>query len=161
MAALAGLPRQIFKHRRREIDHLDLVERARRERKQRPADAVALGVLFLPDIAERHHGLGEMKRRGIVQADEPAQIGKPDPVAMPRHRFENAESAAERLDADALPVLDVLVGGPGRRDQPGGFRPGGAMLQAFDFGGGFDAWCRTWHSSGPSKGRRRLYHNIN
>ena len=45
------------------LDHLDLVERAGGERKQRPADAVALGVLQLPHIAERHHGLDQMEGR--------------------------------------------------------------------------------------------------
>ena len=48
MAAFAGLARQIFQDRRRQIDHLDFVERAGRERKQRPADAVALGIALLP-----------------------------------------------------------------------------------------------------------------
>ena len=57
MAAFAGFARQILQNGRREIDHLDLVERAGRERKQRPADAIALGVALLPDVAERHHGL--------------------------------------------------------------------------------------------------------
>ena len=44
MAAFAGFPRQVLQHRRGDIDHLDLVERAGGERKQRPADAIALGV---------------------------------------------------------------------------------------------------------------------
>ena len=109
MAAFAGFPRQILQHRRREIHHLDLVERAGRQREQRPADAVALGILFLADIAERHHGLGEMERGGVVQADQLAEIGKPDAFAVTRDLFEDRKRAAERLHADPLPVLGVVV----------------------------------------------------
>ena len=53
MPALAGFPREIFQHGRREIDHLDFIERAGGERKQRPADAVTLGIPLLPHIAQR------------------------------------------------------------------------------------------------------------
>ena len=37
----------------RQADHLDFVERARREREQRTADAVTFGVLHLPHVAEQ------------------------------------------------------------------------------------------------------------
>ena len=87
-------------HRGRDIHHLDLVERARGQREQRPADAVALGVFLLAQVAERHHGLGEMERGGIVQADQLAQVGEPDAVAVARDLLEDRKGAAERLDAD-------------------------------------------------------------
>ena len=94
---------------RRDIDHLDFVERAGGQRKQRPADAVALGILLLAQIAQRHHRLGEMERGGIVQADQLAQFGKPDAFAVTRDLFEDRKGAAERLHADPLPVLGVVV----------------------------------------------------
>ena len=109
MAAFAGFPRQLLEHRGRDIDHLDFVERAGGQRKQRPADAVALGILFLAQIAQRHHGLGEMEGGGIVQADQLAQFGKPDAFAVTRDLFEDRKGAAERLHADPLPVVGVVV----------------------------------------------------
>ena len=74
MRALAGLARQILEDRRRQAHHLDFVERAGGERKQRAADAVALGVLHLPHIAERDQRLDQMEGGGIVQADALRQI---------------------------------------------------------------------------------------
>ena len=119
MAAFAGFPRQIFQHRRREIDHLDFVERAGGERKQRPADAVALGIALLPHIAERDHRLGEMEGGGIVQADELAEFGEPDALAVTRDFLEDRKRAPERLHAAALAVLGVVVDvGRARLHQP-------------------------------------------
>ncbi len=50
------------------------------------------------------------------------KIGEPDAVAVARDLFEDREGAAERLDADALPVVGVVVDvvgkGP-RRGKPG------------------------------------------
>ena len=100
MAAFAGFARQLLENGRRDIDHLDLVERAGGEREQRPADAVSFCLLLLAHIAQRNHGLGEMERGGIVQADQLAQFGKPDAFAVARDLFEDRKGAAERLDAD-------------------------------------------------------------
>src|SRR6202035_3579115 len=56
-----------------------------------------------------HHRLGQMKGGGVVQADQLAQIRKPDPFAVPRDFLENGKGAAERLHADPLPVVGVVV----------------------------------------------------
>jgi hypothetical protein len=110
MATFAGFARKVLKHRRRDIHHLDFVERARRQRKQRPADAVALGILFLADIAERHHCLGKMKRGGVVQSDQLAQVCQSDPVTMTRDFLEDGEGTAERLNPTAaLAVVGVVI----------------------------------------------------
>ena len=82
MATFAGFPRQILQHRGCDIHHLDFVERAGGQREQRPPDAVALGILFLADVAERHHRLRQVERRRIMQADELAQVGKADTLAV-------------------------------------------------------------------------------
>jgi hypothetical protein len=118
MAALAGLARKVLEHRRRQVHHLDLVERAGGEREQRPSDAIALGVLLLPDVAERHHGLDQMERGRVVQADPLAQFREADAFAMARDLLQNAEGTAERLHTDPLPVLGVIVDVAGC-DQPG------------------------------------------
>src|ERR1035438_6926763 len=119
MAAFSGLPRQILHDRRRQIDHLDLVERACRQREQWPADAVTLGVLLLPEIAERNHGFGEMEGGGIVQSDQLAQFGKTDAFAMTGDLLEDGERATERLYSAALPILRLVIDiGLARRDQP-------------------------------------------
>ena len=109
MGAFSGFPRQLLEDRGRDIDHLDFVERAGGQRKQRPADAVALGILFLAQIAQRHHGLGEVEGGGIVQADQLAQFRKPDALAVTRDLLEDRKGAAERLHADPLPVVGVVV----------------------------------------------------
>ena len=44
-----------------------------------------------------------------MQADQLAEVGKPDAVAVPRHLFKNCEGATERLNADPLPVVGVVV----------------------------------------------------
>ena len=103
VAALAGLGRQLLQDRRGEADHFDLVERARGQRKQRPAHAIALGVSFLPDVAERHQGLGEVKRGRVVQPDALAEFRKADTFAPPRDLFQDGKGPAQRLHADALP----------------------------------------------------------
>jgi hypothetical protein len=50
-----------------------------------------------------------MKGRRVVQSDALTQFGKPDAFAMMGDFLEDGESAAERLDADALPVLRIIV----------------------------------------------------
>ena len=110
VAAFTGLRRQVLEQRRGDARHLDLVQRARGQRKQRPADAVTLGFPFLADIAKRHHGLGEMERGGVVQAHTFAQVGQSDAVAVARDFLEDGKSAAERLHPDALPVAGVDIG---------------------------------------------------
>ena len=86
-----------------------------------------------------------MKRRGVVQADEPAQIGKPDPFAMTRDLFEDRKGAAERLDADPLPVVGVVVDVVLRRRctslAMAAFR-GPRRLLAWSFA--FDAFSQGW-----------------
>src|SRR5882672_64751 len=109
MAAFAGFSRQLLEHRRRDIHHLDFVERAGGERKQWPADAVAFGIFLLTQIAQRHHGLRQMERGGIVQVDQLAEVRQPDALAVPRDLFEDRKGAAERLDADPLPIVGVVV----------------------------------------------------
>ncbi len=44
-----------------------------------------------------------------MQADQLAQFGEPDAFAVTRDLFEDREGAAERLDADPLPVVGVVV----------------------------------------------------
>ena len=44
-----------------------------------------------------------------MQANALAEVGKADALAMPRDLFEDCKSAAERLDADPLPVIGVVV----------------------------------------------------
>ena len=138
MATFAGFPRQILQHRGCDIDHFDLVERAGGKRKQRPADAVTLGIFFLAQIAQRHQRLGEMERGGIVQADELAQIRKPDAFAVPRDLFEDRKGAAERLDAAALPVFGVVVDIALRRLHQPGDR---GLAQACRLFAGLWLWC--------------------
>src|SRR5215467_9275921 len=77
MAALTGLSGELLEHWRGNIHHLDLVEGACCQCKQRTADAVAFCVRLLPDIAERYERLGEMKGSRVVQAEVLAQIGEP------------------------------------------------------------------------------------
>ena len=104
---------------RGEIDHLDFIERAGGERKQRPADAVTLGIALLPHVAQRDHRFGEMERGGIVQADELAEFGKPNALAVTRDFLEDRKRAPERLHAAALAVLGVVVDvGRARLHQP-------------------------------------------
>src|SRR5262249_46586577 len=135
MAALAGLLRQLLEHRRRNIDHLAPVEAARREREQRPADPVALRVLLLADVAERNQRLGEMERGRRVQADPLAQLGEADAVAVARDLLEDAEGTAERLHADALAILGVVVDiGSRCLDQPGDLGPGGRLVGGLGLG---------------------------
>ena len=124
MAAFAGIARQLFEHRRREVHHLDFVERAGGQCKQRSADAVTLGVFFLANIAKRHHRLGEMKRGGVVQPHPLAQIRQPNSFAVARDFLEDREGASERLNADALAVLDVVAElGPRRLHKAGDRSP--------------------------------------
>src|SRR6266540_1622431 len=121
VAAFAGLAGKLLQDRRREAHHLDLVEGARRKREQRSADAIALGVLHLADIAERHHRLDEVKSGAVVQTDPLAQCRKPDPFAVVRHLLENCEGALDRLHAAALAVVEIkfcsgIVIGPRGRE---------------------------------------------
>src|SRR5262245_31196364 len=102
MRALAGLARKLFENRRRETDHLHFVESAGRQSKQRAANAIALRILHLSHVAERHHGLYEMESRRVVQSNALAQFGQADAVAVPRDFFHDCESSRERLDADPL-----------------------------------------------------------
>ena len=69
MRALAGLAREVLEDRRGEADHFHFVERAGGEREQRPADAVAFGVLHLPHVAEHDERPYQMESGGIVQTD--------------------------------------------------------------------------------------------
>ena len=91
-----------------EIDHLDLIERAGGERKQRPSDAVALGIALLADVAERDHRLGEMEGCGIVQADQLAQVGKANALAVTRDFFQDRKTRARA-------TARRRAGGPRRR----------------------------------------------
>src|ERR1700722_17254456 len=50
-----------------------------------------------------------MKGGGIVQANQLAQIRKPNPFAVMRDLFQDGEGAAERLHAGALPVFGVVI----------------------------------------------------
>ena len=50
-----------------------------------------------------------MKGGGIVQADEFAQLGEPDALAVPRDLLEDGEGAAERLHAGALAFLRLVI----------------------------------------------------
>jgi hypothetical protein len=50
-----------------------------------------------------------MEGGGIVQADQPAEIGKADAFAVPRDFFENRKCATQRLDAAALAIIGVIV----------------------------------------------------
>jgi hypothetical protein len=60
-----------------------------------------------------------MERGGIVQANQFAQVCEPDAFAVARNLLEDREGAAERLDADALPVLGIVVDiGLRRFDEP-------------------------------------------
>ena len=107
--------------------HLDFVERARGQREQRAADAVALGILQLAHIAERDHGFHQMEGGGIVQADALGQFRKPDAVAVARDFLDDGETAADRLHAAAArglrpgraQVADIGAAGP-RRLEAGG-----------------------------------------
>ena len=55
-----------------------------------------------------------------MQADQLAQFRKSDPFAVARDLLEDRKGAAERLDADALPVVGVVVDiALRRRYQPG------------------------------------------
>ena len=109
MRAFSGLARQLLEHGGRDIDHLDFVERAGGQRKQRPADAVALGILLLAQIAQRHHGLGEVEGGGIVQPDQLAEFGQPNALAVMGDLLEDREGAAERLHPDPLAVVGVVI----------------------------------------------------
>jgi hypothetical protein len=44
-----------------------------------------------------------------VQADQFAQLGEPDTLAVTRDLLEDREGAAKRLDAHPLPVVGVVV----------------------------------------------------
>jgi hypothetical protein len=110
MRALAGRARQFVEHRRGETGHFDLVEGAGGEREQWAADAVALGILHLPHIAERHHRLDQMEGRGIVQADALAQLGKADAVAVPGDFLDDGKGAADRLHAAGRARGGVFAG---------------------------------------------------
>src|SRR5258706_15782383 len=101
MAALAGGARQALEHGRREADQLNLAEGARRQRKEPTADAVALGVLRLLDVAERHHGPHQVESRAVVQADALAELGEADALAVARDLLKNREGPLQRLDAAA------------------------------------------------------------
>ena len=109
MPALAGLARQVLQHRRRHAHHLDVVERAGGEREQRPAHAVALGVLQLPHVAQRHHGLDQVERRAVVQPDPLAQLGQADAVAAARDLFQDGKRASDRLHAAAARLVGQFV----------------------------------------------------
>ena len=74
MAALAGGAGQALQHRRREAHELDLVERAHRQAEEPAADPVALGVLRLLDISQRHHGPHQVESRAVVEADALAEL---------------------------------------------------------------------------------------
>ena len=151
MAALAGFPRQIFQHRGCEIDHLDFIERAGGERKQRPADAITFGIALLPHIAQRDHRFGKMERGRVVQADQLAEFGEPNALAMPRDLLEDRKRAAERLHAAALAILGVVVDGGGARlHQPRHRRlaGGGRLLGRLQLGSRFHG--SGLHGDGPN-----------
>ena len=44
-----------------------------------------------------------------MQADQLAEIGQPDAITVTRHLFEDREGAPERLNADPLPVVGIVV----------------------------------------------------
>ena len=156
MAAFAGFPRQILQHRRCEIDHLDFVERAGGERKQRPADAVALGIALLPHVAQRDHRLREVERGGVVQADELAEFGKTNALAVPRDLLEDRKRAAERLHAAALAVLGVVVDvGRARLHQPRNRR----LAWTWRASRSASAWFAISRIGSP-RGRAELYQAV-
>ena len=53
--------------------------------------------------------LRKVERGGIVQADQLAQFRQSDAFAVTRDLLEDRKGAAERLDADPLPVVGVVV----------------------------------------------------
>ena len=67
-----------------------------------------------------------MERGRVVQADLLAQVGKADPVAVARDLLQDCEGASERLHADALAVLGLVVDVGLRGHQPGDLRLVGA-----------------------------------
>jgi hypothetical protein len=96
------------------MDHLDLVESSGGERKQLATDPVALRLRVLADVAQRQKRLCQMESGRIVQADKPAEVGKADTVAVPRHGLDDREGAAQRLHTRALRIgvegaLDLRV----------------------------------------------------
>src|SRR5579875_464825 len=120
MRAFAGLARQFLEDRRRQGLHLDLVERARGKREQGPTHAVSLGILHLPDIAERGKGAHQVKGGRTVQADALAQLDEADAVAVSGDLLEDGEGAPERLHAAAR-------GRSARLDGPRAPRPAARM----------------------------------
>ena len=72
-----------------------------------------------------------------MQADQLAQFRKPDAFAVTRDLLEDREGAAERLDADPLPIIGVVVDiGLRRLHQPGdrGLAWTGRLLAGLWFG---------------------------
>src|SRR5229473_8717497 len=50
-----------------------------------------------------------MEGGGVMQVDQLAQVCEPDTFAVTRVLFENGEGAAERLNADPLAIVGVVV----------------------------------------------------
>ena len=105
MAAFTAFVREILKDRSCVTHHLDLIECACRKSEQRPADPIALGVALLANVAERDHGLDEMKSRAVVQADALAQFRQRDAVARKCDFLKNEKCATDRLDSATLLTL--------------------------------------------------------
>src|SRR5260370_34693879 len=110
VAALAGGAGQALEHWCGEADQLDLVEGACRQRKDPPADAVALGVLGLLDVAERDHGPHQVESRAVVQADALAELGEADAIVVARDLLQDRERPLQRLDAAAPGCFLHLIG---------------------------------------------------
>src|SRR5262249_26462699 len=90
-------------------DHFHLVEGAGGQREQGAANAVTLGLLDLPDIAQRNHRLDEMKSGAVMQSNALAQVGERDAFAIARHLFKDGEGAADRLKSAPRAILNVVI----------------------------------------------------
>ena len=69
-----------------------------------------------------------------MQADQLAEVGKPDAFAVARDLLKDREGAAERLDADPLPVVGIVVDIGLRRlhqSRDGGLARTGRLLAGF------------------------------
>jgi hypothetical protein len=129
----------------------------------------------LAQIAQRNHGLGEVEGGRIVQADQLAQFRKPNALAVTRNFLEDRKGAAQRLHADALTVVGVIIDvASGRRQEPGdgGLARSGRLLIGLWFGTRSHASslhatvAKLYQASRIHEQRRpllarRAYHNIN
>ena len=148
MPALAGLARQVLQDRRRQADHLDVVERAGGEREQRPPHPIALGVLELAHVAERHHGLDQVKGRAVVQPDPLAQLGQADAVAAARDLLQDGKGAPDRLHAAAARLVASSSTCTGRSRTAMVLRASdGAPVAAARAGRGFFRSCSMSHQA--------------